>query len=317
MNSFEEIYEAVKNSKSVAIFTHIKADGDCIGSGLALYYSIKKLGIKVDVFNAEHIPSNFNFLVKDIIKNQITEKYDLYIAVDSATPKRLGDFAYIFEDKSNNTINIDHHISNTKYGKLLYVKQSSSACEVIFEYFKATNQQIDNDIAEALLSGISTDTGCFKYNSTTSRTHEIASELYKYDIDFDRLMYYLFKQKTKKHISLMQVILDKIQYFYNDKLVISGLNKKEIAQVGATEDDMPRMVDMLVGIEGVEVAITYRQDTDGGYQVSMRSSGKVDVNAFAECFGGGGHILASGCKLYLKEEQVVKILVEKAGNFIE
>ena len=316
MNSFEEIYNEIKNSKSVAIFTHVKADGDCLGSGLALYYAIEKLGIKADIFNAEPIAKNFSFLTKNIIKNKIESKYDLYIAVDSASPKMLGAFSYIFEDKGNKTINIDHHTSNTLYGKLFYVKQASSACEIIYEYLKETKQQLSDSMAEALLSGICTDTGCFKYPSTTSKTHEIASELYSYNIDFDRMMFYLFRAMTKKQVKLTNVILNKIQYYCNDKVVISGLNKKEILDIQATEDDMPRMVDSLVGIEGVEVAITYRQDYDGGFKVSFRSAGKVDVNALASCFGGGGHTMASGCKIYKKEDEVIKLLVEKAGKFV-
>lgn len=314
---FDDIFLQIKNSNSVAIFTHVRADGDCLGSGLAMYYSIKKLGKTVDLYNAEVIPKNFNFLIKDIVKHTISEKYDLYISVDSPNPKLLGSFGYLFEDGDNNTINIDHHISNTKYAKINYVdSKASSACEVVYDLLTQTKQKLDDNIAEAILCGIATDTGCFKYSSTTGKTHQIASVLYDFNIDFNKMFYYLFRIQTKKQILLTQKILNKVRYFCNDKVVISGLNKKDILDVQATENDMPRMVDSLVGIEGVQVAITYKQDTDGGFKVSFRSRGLVDVNELAQCFGGGGHVMASGCKIYQKEEQVVKLLVSKAGKFL-
>ena len=313
---FDDILDKIKQSKKIAIFTHIKADGDCLGAGMALYYSIKNLNKCVDIFNAEHVHTNYNFLTKNKIKSKLNGEYDLFIAVDSATPKRLGDFGVDFS-KHKNTINIDHHISNINYAMINFVNaKASSASEIIYEYLYSTKQTIDDNIAEALLSGISADTGCFKYSSTTSRTHEIASQLLKYNVDTDKIYYYLFNIQSKKEVSITSFMLQKLKYFCNDKVVITGITNKELETFNATEDDIPRIVESLSGIQGVEVAITYKQDTDNGFNVSFRSAGKVDVNIIAEGFGGGGHVMASGCKIYAKEQTVVKRLVERAGKFI-
>lgn len=314
---FDEIYSKIKQASRIAVFTHIRADGDCLGAGIAMYYVCKNLGKDVNVVNADYIHENFKFLTKDIVKEQLIGTYDLFISVDCSTTNMLGALSneYI---KHKNTINLDHHISNSEYAKLNYVDdKASSACEVLYDFFEYINVTIDKNIAEALLCGISTDTGCFMHPNTTSKTHLIASKLMQFDLNIDEMYFNLFKSKTATEISLTAKALEKIEFFHKGKLAITGLDNKEIKEAKATEDDIPKVVDVLGGIRGVQIAVTYRQDVDNGYKISFRSRGDIDVNLFAQIFGGGGHKNASGCKIYLPKNELIKLIEEKSRGFIK
>ena len=313
---FDTILNKIKEAKSIAIFTHIKADGDCLGAGFALYHFCKNLNKEVSVFNGDKIHSNYRFITADKVKSQLDKDYDLFIAVDSAVLKKLGCFEVAFS-KHKNTINIDHHIANTSYANINFINPNAcSACEVLYDFFTETKQQLDDKIAQALLCGLSSDTGCFRHSNTTHRAHFIASELLKYNVNLEEMNYYLFRIKTKAEINLIIKIYQNLKYFSNGRVVISGFDKRDLDEVGASFEDDPHLSEELSGIEGVQIAITYRQDVDNGYYVSFRSSGDIDVNLLAKTFGGGGHKHASGCKLYDTKSNIIKKLAKEAGKFV-
>lgn len=313
---FQQIKNKILDSQSIAIFTHIRADGDCLGAGMALYYLCKNLKKEVSVFNADIIHNNFDFLTKGIIKKQLDKDYDLFIAVDCAALNRLGSFESAFKAKKN-TINIDHHISNENYAMINYVESSaSSACEVLFDFFEQTNTPLTNEIAHTLLCGVSSDTGCFKHSNTTPKTHKIASKLLEYKFDIEKMYYYLFRIKSKAEINLIVLIYQNLQYFHNGQIVISGIDKRDVKRVNASFKDDPHLVEELIGIEGVKIAITYKQDLDNGYNISFRSAGDVNVCNLAKVFGGGGHEKAAGCKIYAPKNKMIEMLANEAGKFI-
>lgn len=314
MNS-KEIIDLIKDSNSIAIFTHIKPDGDCLGSGMALYYFCKNLGKIVDVYNADNIHSNYNFLVENKINKEIKAKYDLFIAVDTPSLSRLGDFENEFV-KHENTLNIDHHISNEKYAKYNYVKESSSCCEVLYDIFDSNKINLDTNIAQSLYCGLSSDTGGFRHSNTTSKVLFIAAKLSEYDIDLDTINYFLYKSKTKNQLLLYKKALEKLCFYFDDRLAITGLDRKDFLDCNADYNDDPRIVDDIAGVNGVQIGITYSEKDDGGYNISFRSNGLADVNLLAQKFGGGGHTKAAGCRIYAKKDTMIKLLIQKAKDFI-
>lgn len=233
---FQEIFKKIKDSNSIAIFTHIKPDGDCLGSGMALYYVCKKMGKDVQVFNSDVVHKNFNFLVNGVVKNKMEQDYDLYVSVDCPSSSKLGTFESKYLNKTN-TINIDHHITNSNFANLNYVDaKASSCCEIIYEFLIANNQELDSNVARAIMCGLSSDTGCFKHSNTSSKSHLLASELLKYDFDLEELNYYLFKIRNKKSIKLYAKAMNNLQCFKNDRIAIAGLTLDDFKYCDATLD---------------------------------------------------------------------------------
>lgn len=318
MNTFSDIKEKIENSKKIAIFTHISPDGDCLGSGTALRLMLRKLGKEADVFCDDKINVNFQFITKDYFNQEFNDKYDLMIAVDCSDIKRLGNFEKPFTAHKN-TLTIDHHITNTLFSITNYVEgEASSTCEILYKFFKFAGYDLDDEIATDLYSGLCTDTGCFMHNNTKPITHKVAGELLEYNICIDDIHYSLFKRTTLKQIELLRAGLGNLKLSCNGKVAIIGLSNKDTKKLNATEEDSVGLVNYAVNIEGVEVAIGYRETDEGdSFKVSIRSKKTIDVSKIAQFFGGGGHRMASGCKLYGKGDTICKKLVEKACEVVK
>ena len=292
------IYEEVKDSKTIGISGHIRPDGDCVGSCMGLYLYLKKVcpaaAIQVmierpaDVFSCirgiEEISSDFK---------PITEKFDVYIALDSEK-SRIGE-AEKFFDQAEKRINIDHHISNAGgSGDVNYVvPTASSASELVYDVI-GDKSAIDADIAKALYIGIIHDTGVFQYSNTSPKTMKIAAELISYGFDFPELIDKTFYEKTYVQNQILGRALLESILFMDGKCIVSMIDKKTMAFYNADSHDLEGIVSQLRSTKGVECAIFLYQTDTLEYKVSLRSNGAVDVAKVASFFGGGGHVRAAG-----------------------
>lgn len=292
------IYEEVKDAKTIGISGHIRPDGDCVGSCMGLYLYLKKVcpqaAIQVmlekpaDVFSCirgiEEISSDFK---------PITEKFDVYIALDSEKT-RIGEAEKYF-DQAEKRINIDHHISNAKgSGDVNYVvPTASSASELVYDVI-GDKSDIDADIAKALYIGIIHDTGVFQYSNTSPKTMKIAAELISYGFDFPELIDKTFYEKTYVQNQILGRALLESILFMDGKCIVSMIDKKTMAFYNADSHDLEGIVSQLRSTKGVECAIFLYQTDTLEYKVSLRSNGAVDVAKVASFFGGGGHVRAAG-----------------------
>ena len=292
------IYEEVKDAKTIGISGHIRPDGDCVGSCMGLYLYLKKVcpaaAIQVmierpaDVFSCirgiEEISSDFK---------PITEKFDVYIALDSEKT-RIGE-AEKFFDQAEKRINIDHHISNAGgSGDVNYVvPTASSASELVYDVI-GDKSAIDADIAKALYIGIIHDTGVFQYSNTSPKTMKIAAELISYGFDFPELIDKTFYEKTYVQNQILGRALLESILFMDGKCIVSMIDKKTMAFYNADSHDLEGIVSQLRSTKGVECAIFLYQTDTLEYKVSLRSNGAVDVAKVASFFGGGGHVRAAG-----------------------
>lgn len=292
------IYEEVKDAKTIGISGHIRPDGDCVGSCMGLYLYLKKVcpaaAIQVmierpaDVFSCirgiEEISSDFK---------PITEKFDVYIALDSEK-SRIGE-AEKFFDQAEKRINIDHHISNAGgSGDVNYVvPTASSASELVYDVI-GDKSAIDADIAKALYIGIIHDTGVFQYSNTSPKTMKIAAELISYGFDFPELIDKTFYEKTYVQNQILGRALLESILFMDGKCIVSMIDKKTMAFYNADSHDLEGIVSQLRSTKGVECAIFLYQTDTLEYKVSLRSNGAVDVAKVASFFGGGGHVRAAG-----------------------
>ncbi len=305
MISLRELSEKLKSERTLALFCHIRPDGDSIGSALALSLALKNLGKRVDVFCDDQIPSRFFFLNEPKnIKNKIDfNDYSAFVAIDCGDINRLGSFALDFS-KCKNTYNIDHHISNDRYAKVNYVVDLASNCENIYALLIEMGVEITQDIANHLMLGVMTDTGGFKHKNVTAETLAVASSLKVKGADINSIYYHMFTAQSKERAKLFGVVMSKIRYFHDDRFAVATVTLSDIEKSGAKPDETEGFIDFVMGIDCIEVGACVMEIGVNKYKISFRSKG-ANVNAVASAFGGGGHILASGCQIQGEYEEVI------------
>lgn len=305
--------EPIVEAGRIAIGGHIRPDGDCIGSCLALQQYLKKKYPQksVDVYLKQ--PSSIFAYLKgfDEICTEApeeTKRYDLFIALDSSSVDRL-DFMEGLFCRTEKTLCIDHHISNTSYAdKVLLIPEASSTAEVLYEMLLSQAQQegitedrfvdfMGPDIAAAFYTGIVHDTGVFKYSNTSARTLQIAANLIQTGIPFSKIIDESFYQKTYIQTQIMgRCLLESVRVM-DGKIIFSALTQDIMKFYGASSEDLDGIIEQLRIVKGIEVAILAHEVKTQEYKVSMRSNGDIDVQQAAVYFGGGGHIKAAGCTM--------------------
>lgn len=295
----EKMWNEIAKAESIGIAGHVRPDGDCIGSCMAMYqYLTKEYPTKeIDVY-FESIPDCFLFLSKtEEAKFSCEEekKYDVFISLDCSDKERLGEAVKYF-DQADYTICIDHHISNLGYAKQNYiVADASSASEVLFSLLD--QEKIDYDVATSIYLGIVHDSGVFKYSNTSRRTMEIAGILLEKGVENTKLIDETFFQKTYKQNQILGRVLLESILVLDGKAIASCVTRKMMDFYDATTQDLEGIVEQLRITQGVELAIFLHELEPLVYKVSMRSNELIDVSAIAQQFGGGGHVKAAGCTM--------------------
>ena len=292
-----KIDQLIGSAKTIGISSHIRPDGDAIGSSLGMYLYLKKNypEARVDVFLEKVLPELMFISGSDQVRTDFksdVEQYDLFIVLD-CSKDRTGD-AEMFFDNAKKTINIDHHISNQGTGDSTYiVSDASSACELVFDTLDP--EKMDVEIAKALYTGMVTDTGVFKYNNTSPKTMRVAAELISYGFDFGSLIDQVFYEKTYLQNQIMgRAILESI-LLMDGRCIVSVVSKQTMEFYEAQSNDLDGIVNQLLLTKGVDCAIFMYELAPLEYKVSLRSSGAVNVSEVAQMFGGGGHVRAAGC----------------------
>ena len=296
MNILEE---KLLSAKKVAITGHVNPDGDCIGSVLAIYNYISTVypEIKLSAY-LEEFSDKFMFLKNsENIKQSVEEdeEFDLLICVDSADIQRLG-FSEVLLQKSKESINIDHHVTNTKFtDETCLEADASSTAEVI--YTLLNKEKIDKAVAECLYTGMVHDTGVFRYSCTSPETMRIAADLMEKGIDYTTIVDESFYEKSYLQNQILGRTLLESILILDGKCIFSYVNRKMMNFYEVTKKDLDGIIEQLRQTRGVEVAIFLYEVETQKYKVSLRSKTKVDVSKIAAFFGGGGHVRAAGCTM--------------------
>lgn len=292
-----ELKNLIDNSNSIAVASHLNPDGDNLGSATAMLGMLNKLGKNPVFILDDSVPSSFKFLPNlsySKSPENIDEDFDLFIALDSSDEDRMGDRVKEIFNKSKKTVNVDHHFSNKNYADLNIVDENSPAtCEVLARIFKSLNLQLDKEIATSLFTGLSTDTGSFKYSSVSSKTFEIASDLFKYDIDINEVTQNVYQSRSRQKTDLLIRAMNSIEYFDEDKIAVVIVTKEDIEKTQAAKSDADGIVEFVRDIDTVELAVLLKEKDDC-IRLSLRSKSYFDCTKIASKFNGGGHIRASG-----------------------
>ena len=301
-STFEEIGRALREHQHFAILSHVRPDGDALGSQLALALSLQQLGKNVRVWNEEGMLEKYSFLPRAELLTKppaIADEVDVAIALDTAIQNRLGT-AFAAVGSAKIWINIDHHRSNPSYGDLVIIDPSAPATgEIIFRLIKSQGLPFNHDIAENLYAAISTDTGSFQYPKTSALTFEIAAELVRAGgLDVGQLSQQLYESYPRRRLELLRELLRTMRFSECDRVASFSLSSKTAAELAALPEDNEGLIDHLRAIRGVIVAVFFEELADGKVRLSMRSKDEaIDVCAICQKFGGGGHTLAAGARI--------------------
>lgn len=313
MTNMKKISEELCGVRTVAIAGHIRPDGDCVGScvGLMLYLKENFGGLeRADVY-LEEIPDSYHILKgTEQIAHSFDEdvQYDLFIALDCADKKRLGEAQKYF-DAAKRTICYDHHISNGGFAQENYIfPDSSSTSEVIYHVME--DDKISKETAEALYMGIAHDTGVFQYSCTRPETLETVAALLRKGVNGNYIIDTTFLEKTYVQNQILGRALLESILVLDGACIISGIKRKDMDFYRVKPADLDGIVSQLRLTKGVETAIFLYELNNQEYKVSMRSKQKVDVSVIASYFGGGGHVRAAGCTMQGSFYDVVNNLTE-------
>ncbi len=308
--------------QTIGISGHIRPDGDCFGSTMALYYYLIDAfpDKQIDLY-LEEVPNSFDFFplsntikTKKTMEGKLTSlpSYDLFFSLDCGSIDRLGFVEQLFQNATYQ-ICIDHHISNTNFAQINHVEpNASSTCEVLYGLFE--EEKITNQIATALYLGIVHDTGVFKHSCTSRKTMEIAGKLIEKGVPFSKIIDETFYEKTYMQNQLLGRCLLESSLLLDGKVIATHIEKEILNFYGAGSGDLDGVVDQLRITKGVEVAIFIYETEPKEYKVSMRVNGNVDVSEVAKYFGGGGHRKAAGCTIKGSYDDVISCLTKKIAE---
>lgn len=312
------ILDEVQGAQTIAISGHIRPDGDCVGSclGMARYLQNAMPECRIDVFLGA-IPSAIerHATGADTVNHDYqtdVEHYDVFICLD-CSPDRLGEAVPIYH-KAARTINIDHHQSNPGGVSTVeyIVPGASSACELVYNTLDADGAgaaYVDEGVARNLYIGMVTDTGEFKFSSTSRSTMEIAGRLIEYGFDFPTIVREVYDEKTYLQQLLLARALTESVRTLNDRCIYSAMTLHTLDLYGAQSSDTDGIVSQLLNTYGCVCSIFMYELRPQSWKVSLRSTGEVNVAHVCECFGGGGHERASGCTVEGQQDEVLQRLL--------
>lgn len=320
-STFAEIGGVLRAQQRFAILSHVRPDGDALGSQLALALSLEQLGKDVAVWNEDGLLEKYSFLPggeRLARPPREPQDFDVAIALDTATQSRLGTAAESVRS-AKTWINIDHHPSNPGYGDLVYIDPASPATgEILFELIRSEGLPMNCAIAENLFVAISTDTGSFQYPNTTARTFEIGAELLRSGVAVGRVSQLLFENYPRRRTELLRELLGTMRFEAAGQIASFSLTLKVAADLAVMPEDNEGLIDHLRAIRGVIVAVFFEELADGKVRVSMRSKNeKVDVSAICQKFGGGGHKLAAGTRVRGTLPEVEQKILEAICDVID
>ena len=290
----KKVAALLKTLDNILIISHIRADGDTLGSAFALKEALMSLGKKVCVACDTPVTPKYLYITGGVSDLTVEFEPEYVVCVDVATDKLLGDSLIKYADRID--ILIDHHPTNSLFGKSNLVEPERGATgEIVYEIIKEMGCKITHKIAEFIYTAVASDTGCFRYSNTTANSLRVAAELYDIGIDSSEINRVLFETQTRSIIALQKLVFDKIHFYRGGTVAFLIITRDMIERTRVTEDDVESMTVFPRKIEGVEVGIVMREIKEKQYKISARSNEYINVSEICQKFGGGGHNKAAGC----------------------
>jgi phosphoesterase RecJ-like protein len=292
----DEVIAELLSRSSFVFVSHVKPDGDTLGAGLALGLALTALGKRVAYFQQDPVPRNLRFLPgAELVSRSMSADLPadtLWVFCDMSDATRAGEFLPKIERE--NMLNIDHHLGNSRFAKFNYIlEKEASTGMCVIHLLRALNAPITKAIATNLLTTVMTDTGAFMHTNTTSNVLRVSADLMEAGADKPLITEEIFANKRFAATKLLGMALERARLEDDGRYCWTFVDEAMLAACGADGEDTEEIVQHLRAVEGVEAAALFK-NYDGAIRVSLRSSGRVNVQLAAAALGGGGHFMASG-----------------------
>lgn len=315
IDSPKKVAEILKEQDNVLILVHAHPDGDTLGCGYSLCRSLIALGKKARVSCSDPIPAKFGYLFADV--EEMDFEPDFVVAVDVADTKLLGKAnEELYKDCID--LCIDHHGSNRLYAKETYLDATAAAaCEILLQVINELGVELTKETADCIYTGLSTDTGCFRYSNVTPRTMTMGAEMIKKGASHADINTIMFDTKTKSFLELQRLCLEGLELHFDNKCSLITITQEMFAKSGSDESECDAIASLARQVEGVIVGATLRERADGSFKVSLRTHEPVDASAICAGMNGGGHPRAAGCQLEGTLEEAKATLLRNIEKYMK
>lgn len=301
--------EMIFSRDKILILCHQNPDGDTLGSGFALLYALWDAGKAARLECSDPIPKSFAFLTPEKMPQFEPE---FIVAVDIADLQLFGKGLEAYRDRVD--LCIDHHPSNTHYaGDTCLDAGAGAAAEVMLQVLRDAGRPVTAQIAGCIYTGLSTDTGCFRYSNVSPRTLRMAADMLEAGARAAEINRLMFETKSRSRVAIERDVLGTVRYYFEGRCALVCITKAMLEAAGADESELDGVSALPRQIEGVEVGITLREK-DGGFKASLRTSECVDASLLCKGLGGGGHARAAGCFLQGTLEECIDRIVGETGK---
>jgi len=312
MGNYNEVLKAIDRHQKFLVTTHHNPDADAVSSALAMALFLKSLGKKVSVLNEDACPEWLEFLPGTSMFKKVGDikkvDYDAAIVLDCGDLGRVGGVKKFIQDNKP-LINIDHHVTNDKFGSVNVVEtKASSTCEMIFDLLKQAKHPLNKNLAVLLYAGIMTDTGSFRYENTSAHSHEAVEELMGFKLSAAYMYDRLYVGIPAADMKLFTDVIHKARLLDNNRVYCVSLTKQEVDCFSKSFDLKEKLFTFLRTMEGIEVVVILTELHAKEIRVNLRSQKDFDVASLAQQFDGGGHKKAAGCKIHDSLAKAQKII---------
>jgi len=327
--NFNKALELIEAAQRILLTTHVRPDGDAIGSLTALqmiiehYAHQKEKSCSTQLLFLSDVPENYQFMLKQkpwLLDEQITRKeiengsldqFDLIIVVDTSAQLQLPGLVPYLMQREKGVLVIDHHLSGDQIGQCRLIDTKAAASgEIIFDLFGQAKWHLDEPIAQALFAAIATDTGWFRFENCTARTYAIAAELTAAGARPNELYRKLFQSYPPERLHLLALVLGNLELHCDGRLALMQITREMLQTSGAKRRHIENIVNEPQQIHSVEISVLLVEQEDGQTRCSFRSRTDIDVNIIARQFGGGGHARAAGATLDMPIAQGHKKIIK-------
>lgn len=307
------IVDVILSNRSFLITSHVRLDGDALGSELALYHLLRNLGKEAMVYNEDETPAHYRFLPgADGIVHALDalDRFDAVFVLDCSEISRVGLEASRIAGMKT-VVSIDHHMSNQGIPGLSFADPAASSVgELLYRLIETMGVPVTRDVAVNLYTAMMTDTGSFRYSNTGADTFRIAGELVRMGADPHGISEKVYENHPRERIILLGRVLGTLEFEWDGRIGTLWVSRRMLRETGALPEHTENFVDMARSIEGVEVAAFFTETGENLYKVSLRSKGRINVAKVAGGFGGGGHFSAAACMIEGGLEHAKRIIVQ-------
>jgi phosphoesterase RecJ-like protein len=313
LGDLQKTADILKVADNFLIIAHEFPDGDTIGSAFALSYALIKTGKRSRVVCSDNIPAKYEYIYSNFLEYDFEP--DCIIATDIADINLFGERLQNFASRIN--LCIDHHISNNKYAEFTLLDEKAAAtCEIIADVVAILGVEYDSIIANCIYTGLATDTGCFRYSNTTSKTLRCAADMIDSGAKSAYINKRMFETNSRSRLEIERSAMNSLEFFCEGKVALICITLDMLQKAGASEEDLEGIPSLPVRIEGVLAGITIKEKTQGFYKISVRTNDRLNASKICATLGGGGHTSAAGAQYDGKLEDIKEIMIDIVSNAI-